>query len=489
MQVYMNPSKPKKCIFVHLLASAVAITITLGNIAIATPTISSVSSIDGSELDNDMNLMIQGSDFTTKSQNATVFYDHADIAWEDGIKNNHQSSFEEMELIKRPGQDSETIWGKPSLPPSDDQFNTGMRITWKRSGRTSSSEAHYYAKGNNNFLGWPTVIGGTDVKRKSRKTYISFWFKMPFDLTDYYAIPGDKSSYQFEVNGEEEYGEPIKISGVNGQGKIISYLPRLGDTPHGWIFFEPPESVTRNNDIKDKTMTGLNTGAQVTIPNSPSLGKFDDDGYLSARGKYLRFWSDNNGYRYSLGNVGLAGTGDSIWLNEFDSSVPTPGQWNKFEVEVSKPGYKINEDPVMRVFLNNELYMSGDQEWQESVIDEGVVDPKAISIALLGINDFMPVPFTTELDDIYMDLDFNRVLFCSAKTIQKVRNGNGSCEPQLVKSWSPNQIEVQTYLGVLQSETGTVYAYIFDSEGNSNTDGYPIDIPSLPGKPINLGVQ
>ncbi|PAU81215.1 hypothetical protein CK501_06550 [Halovibrio salipaludis] len=143
----------------------------------------------------------------------------------------------------------------------------------------------------------------------------------------------------------------------------------------------------------------------------------------------------------------------------------------------------------MRIFLNDEPYMIGDKEWQESVIDEGISDPKAISIALLGINDFMPVPFTTEIDDIYMDLDFNRVLLCSARTIQSVRDGKGNCEPQLIKSWSANQIEIQTYLGVLQSEAGVVYAYVFDSEGNPNSDGYAIEISSLPSEPKNFEVQ
>ncbi|WP_143421396.1 hypothetical protein [Halovibrio salipaludis] len=436
-----------------------------------------------------MSLTIQGSGFTTKSQEATVFYDHADIAWENGVKNEHQSSFDDMELIKRPNEDPETIWGKPSLPPSDDKFNTGMRITKQRPGRTVFSQAHYYAKGNNNFLGWPTVIGGTDVNRESRKTYISYWFKMPFDLANYYAIPGDENSDQFKSNGSEEYGESIEIEGVSGQGKLISYESNLGDVPHGWIFFEPPENVTRNDEMKGKTITGVNTGTQVRFPDSPSLGKFDDNGYLNPRGKYLRFWSDNDGYRYSLGNVGLAGTGESIWLNEFDSKLPDPGRWNKFEIEVSKPDYKNNKDPEMRIFLNDEPYMIGDKEWQESVIDEGISDPKAISIALLGINDFMPVPFTTEIDDIYMDLDFNRVLLCSARTIQSVRDGKGNCEPQLIKSWSANQIEIQTYLGVLQSEAGVVYAYVFDSEGNPNSDGYAIEISSLPSEPKNFEVQ
>src|SRR5690606_11210430 len=118
----------------------------------------------------------------------------------------------------------------------------------------------------------------------------AYWIKLPFDLQNYYAIPADSVNTGFIQNGDEEYGEYIQIEGINQLGRIIAHRTDIGSIPEGWLFFEPPLGVT-SKDMMGKKITGQTSGAEVTFPTNSSGSKFDERGFLSPRGKYLRLWS------------------------------------------------------------------------------------------------------------------------------------------------------------------------------------------------------
>jgi len=166
-------------------------------------------------------------DFGAKDQAAPVLVDYVSHAWENGELNEHQRTFADMQRIRRPDEDPDTLWAKPSLGGSE--TNTGMLYTTSRPHRHRHSDAHYYGAGTNNFLGWPTAYGGSEPDSPSRTLYVSWWCKMPFDLRRYYAIPADAAETGFEVGGDEEYGEEITISGVEGRGRIIGHRTDIGD--------------------------------------------------------------------------------------------------------------------------------------------------------------------------------------------------------------------------------------------------------------------
>ncbi|WP_029653300.1 hypothetical protein [Marinobacter daepoensis] len=448
---------------------------------LAAPTLSGIESGAASGLQSGQTITIVGSGFGLKEQGAPVLYDHADITWENGKANKYQSTFRDMTLVKRVDADPNTIWTKPSLP---EEHSTGMLVTSSRQTRDGDPGFHYYGKGNVNFLGWPRASGGEKNNYQSSRMYSAFWIKMPFDLTNYYAIPAEKSPSSFLSGDSESYGEALKIEGVSGLGKVISY-EKVGSLPSGWLFIEPPKGVTIK-ELVGKRIVGIESGTEVVFPASSSSGKFDQYGFLSPRGKYARFWSDpsGTGYRFSLANLGLAGTGSSIWANSFGSLSPLPGRWNLFEIEID-----LGANPSLTAWLNGRVYLASDNDWAEALKNSSVNDPTGLTIALLGIDDFMPVPFTVELDDIYLDKSLHRVLLCNRPTIEDVRGQDSHCEVQRPFFWDDRKISIEFDLGALRKEKDSVYLYVFDSTGDVNLKGWELNEVNAPLPPKDFQAQ
>lgn len=442
----------------------------------AAPVIDDVREVGGSLAEAGEMISVKGAGFGEKPTGSAVLYDHADVAWTNGTLNDHHKSFGDMELIRRIDSDPQTLWAKPSVP---DERNTGVLLSRSRDDRFGSNGAHYYASGNNNFLGWPTAHGGTKVNSDSNKMYAAFWMKIPYDLANYYAVPGNIDSSAFLDGGAEAYGEEIRVEGQPGVGRIISYKPDLGTLNHGWIFFEPPPGIGRD-DMIGRAIVGESSGAKVVFPDSASLSKFDDAGYLMPSGKYARIWTDDSGlgYGFAMGNVGWPGTGDSIWANSFGGVSATPGEWNFFEIALDVGDPILELKPSLRVSINGKTFVEGTDEWAESVLLEakakGLSDEPAPTLALVGINDFMTVPFSFDLDDIYLDDTFQRIKVCSAASIEEVRSGAGACELQHILKWESSSIEFRLYVGSLAKFGSDLYLYVYDGNGVPNREGYPI---------------
>lgn len=432
--------------------------------------------------------IVTGSGFDTKGQAPAILYDHADRAWENGVLNTHHVSFSDMQPVQRPDTDPNTLWAKPSLPSSEPNGATGVLVAKSRPTRDGLAGAQYYGARGNNFLGWPTAYGGLSVTSEARKMYAAWWIKTPFDLANYWAIPGDPNSGNFITAEPQEYGESIVIEGIPGEGKIISYEPDLGALEDGWIFFEAPEGAS-TNEMLNKKITGTSSGTTVTFPGDISNRKFDAEGYLPPRGKYARFWSNpvGDGYRFALGNNSVWTAGrpvPNLWTNKFGDHSPEPGKWSFFEVLFDKGEENDGRDPSLVVRLNGQVYVESGQDWKdglkEHVSDNNLQGEKAVTIALLGINDFMVVPFSFDMDDIYLDNTFQKVMVCDNPAIESINSGNGHCELQRITSWDTDSIEFDMHLGALRGSTGKLYVYVFDESGAPNPDGFLLAGPSPP---------
>ncbi|BFN14433.1 hypothetical protein [Marinobacter sp. RI1] len=429
---------------------------------LAAPTVSGIEFGAQNELQSGQTLKIIGSGFGAKTQSAPILYDHTDITWENGVENKYQSTFQDMALVKRIDSDPNTIWTKPSLP---EEHSTGMLVTKTRETRDGNPGSHYYGRGNVNFLGWPRASGGEKTNFQSSQMYSAFWIKLPYNLSNYYAIPAESNPTSFLTGGPEKYGESFKIEGLESQGRVLAF-EKVGALPNGWLFIEPPAGVSVK-ELVGKRLVGIESGAEVTFPESASLAKFDQYGFLTPRGKYARFWSnpDGTGYRFSLANLGLSGTGENIWSSSFGGLYPIPGKWNLFEIQID-----TGASPNVTAWLNGEVYLSSEQSWREAFTSSSISDSAGLTIALLGIDDFMPVPFSVEVDDIYLDKTSQRIMLCNRPDIVSLRTKGGHCELQRPVSWSDRSIEVELVMGSLDVSK-PLYFYIFDRDGVSNSKG------------------
>ncbi len=319
--------------------------------------------------------------------------------------------------------------------------------------------------------------------------------KIPFDPNYFYAIPASSDSYGFIEGKDGEYAERIEVEGESGYGRIISYEPDLGELPHGWVFLEPPRGL--EGSLKGKRITGVTSKTVIVFPDGPSRGKFDQVGYITPGGKYARFWSDESGtgYRFSLGSAGFPGTGGSLWTNNFGHLSPTPGEWNLFEVALNVGDSARGLKPSLRASINGKTFVESTEEWVEQMLsrteERGLDDESALTIALLGMGDFRTIPFSFDLDDIYLDDSLQRVMVCSAATISEVHSGEGACELQHIETWDRSAIEFSFYSGALAAQRDNLYLYVFDERGVPNSNGFPLPsiLGSAPNAPSSVSVN
>ena len=186
-----------------------------------------------SVVDNgDGTLTIQGSSFGEKQQASPVLYDHTDSVWENGVENLHHSGFTDGQLVQRANNDPDTLWHKPYIP---DENSTGMLVVRSRPKRHPVATAHYYGAGPKSALGWPNASNGEQNGVGGDRSYVSFFLKMPFNLSRYWAIPGDANTGNFVLNGQYEYGENLLIDGQLS-GRVMHYYPGLGMAARNAIY-------------------------------------------------------------------------------------------------------------------------------------------------------------------------------------------------------------------------------------------------------------
>ncbi len=74
-------------------------------------------------------------------------------------------------------------------------------------------------------------------------------------------------------------------------------------------------------------------------------------------------------------------------------------------------------------------------------------------------------------DDIYIDTSLARVMLANNSNYNQAT----VVEPQIPSAWSSNLITVKVNLGKFPS-SGSAYLFVFDSNNNHNSVGYPVTI-------------
>jgi len=79
-------------------------------------------------------------------------------------------------------------------------------------------------------------------------------------------------------------------------------------------------------------------------------------------------------------------------------------------------------------------------------------------------------------DDLYVDTTFSRVVLANNSNYTNA----DIIEPQIPSAWSDSSITVTTNLGNLPADLNDVYLFVFDSDNNHNSPGYPLGSVSCP---------
>lgn len=412
----------------------------LGLPAHAAPEISSVV-LDDSLSSGAKHILVFGNGFGTKNQASPVLVDRVDVAYENGQLNTLNSGTSASEVVIRSSDSNESLWEKSSL-------SVGINTT--RASRHPASSSHYYFEGENNFLGWPNAYGGSNTPVDNRQLYLSWWYKPKFDPDSYWAFTADS------INGTFKEMETLLVEGgyegtyvgIDRDGLINAIFPGLG-----------------SDSLKGKRLEGALSGATTIFPSEFRGGT--GSGYETPGSqKFVRIWEDPNGREgirlsWTQMHQTLSSRDGVAGVVNWDTKSLNAGQWNHLELELDTARGRV------RLFLNGENFAGFD--FDPSLDAAGKWSP---TIAALGLNGKVGKLQEGEIDDIYFDKTLQRVVVGDAPQFRDLEN----YEVQRPVSWKDGEIELSLFLGQF-SDRGTLgglYVYVFDKEGNVNSQGYEI---------------
>jgi len=414
---------------------------------------------------DDEHLVVEGRGFGERlGQVAPVLMDFAEYAYENGVLNDHHAGFSNGQEIERPNTDPKTLWVKPQVGSSLEV--SAPVLERLANGRLESSEAHYLMKGANSFLGWPKAYGGFDTPVDNAQLYVSWFMKPKYDPRFYWSTTPLNQRGQFIPN------EAVVINGIEG-----SFIGRseIGISKDMLQFLLPGEG-NANNLIGQK-LVGLESGAELTFHTD--FAGDSGTGYLSpGANKYIRVWEDPNGregIRLSWTNMLIGGTVDlGPEQTRFLADV-IPGQWNFMELfidtSIGKVTARVNGIKGFEEVFGPDNEFKG--EWSPT-------------LALLGFNGKIQVHQKVEVDDIYLDYRFSRVLIGDKPNFNDLK----SYKLQVPVEWSDNEILVKP------GRNGTnfmeaAYLYVVNEEGQVNERGFPLceSCGSAPAAPASVEVK
>lgn len=422
--------------------------------SLSAPSIQGVSGVEVGKIEQGMTIQLQGVGFGERPQGAApVLFDFAEFAYEWGELNTHQAEFGDGDAILRPeAGDPSTLWEKSSWP------NPPV-LTLTSGPRALHSNAHYLLEGYNSFLGWPTAYGGSDTPVDNNKLYVAWYLKMAVDPRYYWAVSADNMRGTFQV------GEKVVVGGsIDGQF-LGQGTTSLGEGMYHFIF----EGQVSSNNLVGREIKGQTSGASTIFPTNFAAGSgqgFEPPG----SNKYIRIWEDPSG------NEGLrvAWTQMQLYTDWYRAPV-TPERWHLMELLLDADKKRLE------AYVDRELLASIDISAVS--VYEGKWSP---TIALLGFNGKLQEFQRTEIDDIYMDRQFGRVVIGAQSKFSDLK----SYELQLPTKWSDNSLEFQLNLGAIDP-VQPFYAYVINEAGEVNEYGYPLcaKCPALPNAPTSIIVQ
>lgn len=418
----------------------------------ASPTIDSIQTLS---LENGAVITLTGGGFGSNvEQPGPILFDFTSEAYENGVLNTHQASFKDGQAIVRSDAgDPDTLWEKPSSGSND---ASPPFVVSSLPARTPLSSAHYLMPGSNSFLGWPTAYGGSDTPTDNQKLYVAWYLKMKYDPRYYWGVSSESSTGNFIP------GESVTINGIRGTFVGIGTYG-IGK---GLLEFELLDQ--RNaNDLAGYQIKGLDSGAAASFPLVFAAGT--GFGYEPpGANKYIRVWEDPAGKE----GVRLSWTQMQVHTSWHWAPV-TPRKWHFMEL------FLDTQSQEMKAYVDRQLIANLSTESEPAI--KGKWSP---TIALLGFNGKLQEFQKTEIDDIYMDKKFSRVVLGDKPKFADFK----SYELQLPQKWSDNYINFKLNYGSLNPK-GTVYVYVINEDGSVNSEGFPLcsDCNAPPSSvPLNI---
>ncbi|WP_156504094.1 hypothetical protein, partial [Oleiphilus sp. HI0066] len=240
----------------------------------AAPAIKSITNVDPS--DGREVFELTGSGYGFKAQAAPVIYDFGDYAFENGVYNDHQSSFADDFGIPRPEKDPDTLWVKAS-----NEYTTPTYLTHDNA-RVAGGTRNYRWGGPNSFLGWPRAYGGLTPPSDNEKLYMSWWFRTDYDQHEY---------YEFGFNnliGSFDKGEKVTFQGTSVEAFVLGITDK-----------QIALQITDSGGLKGLGWNGIDllgnsSGATLTTNTIISSGGWWLSGGHGST-KFIRVWEDSAG--------------------------------------------------------------------------------------------------------------------------------------------------------------------------------------------------
>jgi hypothetical protein len=162
----------------------------------------------------------------------------------------------------------------------------------------------------------------------------------------------------------------------------------------------------------------------------------------------------------------------------YDTSVPSEkNQW------VSSERFFDNANGIYRIVQNNRVMGDTELDRDSSECDCRTRQPGNPNPGGITIGGFWKKQHCNGtlhdrddnawryFDDIYVDTTWSRVVLANNPNY----NSASIVEPQIPSAWTSNSITCTVNLGRLPAQ-GTAYLFVFDSNNNHNTTGYPVTV-------------
>lgn len=420
--------------------------------------------VDRVEVIDGQQLLIEGAGFGARQGPVSpVLMDFAEYAFERGMLNEHQRDFTEAQAVERVKPDPETLWVKPSVGSSLEA--SAPRLQKLVADRLDLSDAHYLMEGANSFLGWPAAYGGFETPVDNTKLYVAWFMKPKYDPRWYW------STTPVNQIGEFIPGEAIVINGIEG-----TFIDRSdAGISAGMLQFVLPGQRNANN-LTGQRLVGIESGAEVTF--HPDFAGSSGTGFLSpGSNKYIRVWEDPNGKEgirlswtnHQITQAGLTSS-ESAFLAEVNA-----GEWNFMELFIDSNAGKV----IAKV--------NGRKDFEETFGSDKDFEGKwSPTVALLGFNGKIQVHQRVEVDDIYIDHRFSRVLIGDKPSFSEL----DSYRLQIPVEWSDNQIKIKPGRNGVEFNEAS-YLYVVNENGEVNERGFPLcgSCGSIPNPPASFKVQ
>ncbi|KPQ01362.1 hypothetical protein [Marinobacter sp. HL-58] len=415
-----------------------------------------ISQVTSQSLEQGGTLTIQGSGFVRESSDPhAVMFDMVDKAYINGETNTHHESFDELDPVLRIDEDPDTLWWKPSRGSTD--ALQAPSIVRDLDGRGIQNGALYHLKGYNSWLGWPSAYGGNDTPADNTKLYVAWYLKMSYDPRYYWTVS------PLELEGQFIPNEKIIVNGFEGR-----YIG-IGTEGHseGMLHFEIL-GKGNTNDIRGEEIVGQSSGASTVFPTDSARGTgvgFENPG----SNKYLRVWEDPQGKE----GIRLSWTQMTVH-DEWEAAPVTPGEWHLMEFMLD------TDEGVVRAYTDRQLVAEVDVSDKENY--PGKWSP---TIALLGFNGKTQEFQDIQIDDIYMDSSFSRVVIGDKPKYSELDH----YELQYPIKWKSGEIEVRLNFGAIDPKT-QAYLYVVDESGKVNEEGFSLcDDCRVPPSKVQLDVN